>query len=145
VKFKVLRNVSLGIGKTGKITYATKDEMIELEDIAVINDLVMNLAITPADDSLVPESALYKVVHQFNLKFEGETHKGTPGAQLTLKRDLAVFLMSRGYVIPEDPSRWYPGKPSHRVEGQTKKMYDDLNAETENQKGFITSWKEGRQ
>jgi len=142
MKFKALRNVSLGIGKTGKITYATKDEVIDLDDINLINDLIMNFAITPADDSLVPSTALYKVQHGFNETFEGKAIKANAGVQLTLSRDIAVRLMAKGYIVPENDQKWYPAKPSYRREGEAKRMYD---SDAETQEGWITSWKEGRQ
>ncbi len=145
MQFIALRNFHFADHKTGKLRSISKGDTIELQanDIDVINDLVMNFQITPSDNSLIPVSALYKVLHQFNIQFEGETIRGTRGMQLILKRDAATFLMAKGFCQPEDSLRWFPGKPEHRVEGQTKKMYDDLDADAENKTGFIMSWKEG--
>ena len=126
MQFIALRNFHFADHKTGNLKSITKGDTIELgkDDIDMINNLVMNFQIMPDDDMLVPASSLYKVVHQFNVKFEGETHKGTPGIQLILKRDIAVFLMAKGLVIPENESMWWPNKPEHRIEGEVKRMYD---------------------
>jgi hypothetical protein len=145
MKFKVLKNVWLGSDrKTGQIKSFQKGEVIEFgpEDIAQIDSLIRDLFITPIDNGLIPDTARYKVLHFFKRDFNGEVVTGNPGSELKLPRDVAINLMAWGYIVPLDENAWYPGKPSHRAEGEVKKMYDDLDAETENQKGFITSWKE---
>lgn len=148
MKFKVLRNVSLGKNKkTGQSEAAKKGDIIELDlsDIQRIDSLMRDLVITPIESGLVSDIATYRVLYPFKKDFNGEVITGNPGSELTLARNVASDLLSRGYVRPTNKDAWYPGKVEHRVEGgAVKKMYDDLDTDAGNQPGFITSWKEGK-
>jgi hypothetical protein len=138
--FLVLKNVRFNDRKKGMMQDLKKGETITLDEITDIDELIMNLAITPADGTLVPEKAWYICRHQFNENFDGKIIRGTAREQIRLSRDEAVRLMAKGYVCPVDEERWFPGKPDHRIEREAKRMYD-LDGEAGNQEGWITSWK----
>jgi hypothetical protein len=128
MKFKVLKNVWLGKdNKTGRVRSCSKGEVLDFgpEDMEVISELVRNFFIAPFDSALVPDTGRYKVLYQFQQEVDGQTVKGTSGAELKLERDIAVNLMARGYVVPVDPDAWYPGKPSFMPNQPPKKMYDE--------------------
>ena len=139
--FLVLRNIRFNDTKKGMMQDLIKGETITLDDIADVNELIMNLSITPADNSLVPESGWYKTVYQFREDFEGKIIKGTPGEQVRLNRDEATRLMAKGLCKPVDEERWYPVKREYRPESEVKRMYDVLDGEAGNQESWITSWK----
>jgi hypothetical protein len=143
MKFLALKNFHYLDKKTGNLKSLAKGDALELQsnELGIIDDLIMNLLITPDDTLLVADSALYQVLHQFNIQFGGESLRGNVGSQLMLKRDMAVYLMACGYIRPEDQEKWWPGKRDHGIETEAKRMYDEEEGQ-ENPKGWLTSWKD---
>jgi hypothetical protein len=113
------------------------------EDAEQIFQLISGLRAAPADDSLVPERASYKVLVGFYRKGEdGRMIEAKRGQMLTLDRIQAVEFMIRGYVVPSDPDAWQPRdliNPRGPVDTVVKNMFDSPEPERENwaQKGVV--------
>jgi hypothetical protein len=127
MNFKALKNFWLAKDKkTGRVRSYSKADGLELgpDDLQTIDELIMNLLITPTDSGLVPDVSRYKVLYQFQQEINGETVKGLRGDELKLPRDQAVNLMARGYIRPLDKDAWFPNKPGFMPDKPAKKMYD---------------------
>lgn len=124
MKFTALRNFAFKDKKTGQEQSITKGETFDSDDLEMINSLILDFRICPADSSLLPDVSWYKVLHNFSENFEGENFKGEVKGEVRLKRGPACYFLARGFVTPSNEDTWTPYKTTFPGGNAPKRMFD---------------------
>ncbi len=130
MKLKALKNFWLKDAVRGQMLAVKKGSEFEMtektvEDLQGIDELITSLLAEPID--VVPETNRY--ICRYSFIHEG--YEGSPGEIIILPEKIGINLMARGFVRPEDPRDWYPGKKVQLEKliqkTPVKKMFDTVD------------------
>ena len=124
MKFEALKSFAFKDLKTGQERSINKGETFDLDDLEMINSLILDFRITPADSSLLPDVGWYRVLHNFSENFEGENLTGEVKGEVRLKRGPACYLLARGFITPSNEDAWTPHKTTFPSGNTPKRMFD---------------------